>query len=325
MRIAVVGTGSIGLRHLRLLGEVEGVVPVAVPARPQRVAELQAQGIEAVAGIEAALQLELAGAIVATDTGRHAADSEAFLRVCPVLVEKPMAPTAREGERMIEAARAHGRALHVACCLRFDAGLHWAHQRRAAVGPPALLDAECLSWLPTWRPGRDFLSTYSARPGEGGVLLDLVHEIDSCFWFAGPFRALVADLENQGLVGLPKGLEETAAISARHASGLQSTIRLSYAVRPGVRRLRFWGTEGMVEWDGIERRAELRDANGNNQETFSWTGPDDMYRAQRDAWLASLRGEPSPRLVTAADGLHAVKVCDVARRASARGSREEVA
>lgn len=324
MRIAVVGTGSIGLRHLRLLREVEGIVPVAVPARPQRAAELQAQGFEAVSGMEAALTLDLAGAIVATDTGRHASDTEAFLGACPVLVEKPMAPNARDGERMVDAARTHGRALHVACCLRFDAGLHWAHQQRTAVGTPVLLDAECLSWLPTWRPGRDFLTTYSARPGEGGVLLDLIHEIDSCFWFAGPFRALIADVENQGLVGMPKAIEQTATISAHHASGLPSNIRLSYAIRPGVRRLRFWGVEGVVEWNGIERRAERRDVDGTLKEAFTWTGPNDMYRAQRDAWLASLRGESSPRLVPAGDGLHAVKVCDVARRAAARGAREEI-
>ena len=324
MRIAVMGTGSIGLRHLRLLREVDGIVPVAVPARPSRAAELLAQGIEAVTSIDAALELGLSGAIVATDTQRHAGDSEAFLAACPVMVEKPMAPTAASAERMIEAARVHGRALHVACCLRFDAALHWAHQRRAVIGPPTLLDAECLSWLPTWRPGRDLLSTYSARPGEGGVLLDLIHEIDSAFWFAGPFRTVVAQLDNHGLAGLPKAVDETAAITARHTSGLQSTIRLSYAVRPEVRRLRFWGSEGVVEWNGIERRSEVRDVSGRTKETFTGTGADDMYRGQRDAWLASLRGEPSPRLVPAADGLHAVKVCDAARRASARGVREEV-
>jgi predicted dehydrogenase len=324
MHIAVVGTGSIGLRHLRLLREVEGVVPVAVPARPSRAAELRSQGITTASSAEAALELGLSGAIVATDTGRHVADTETFLRACPVLVEKPMAPTAGDAERMIAAARSRGRALHVACCLRFDAALHWAHQRRSALGSPTLLDAECLSWLPAWRPGRELLSTYSARTGEGGVLLDLIHEIDSSFWFAGPFRTVVAELDNQALVGLPKDVDETAAITARHASGVRSTIRLSYAVRPEIRRLRFWGTAGVVEWNGIERRSELRDVSGNVQEAFTGTGPDDMYRAQRDAWLASLRGEPSPRLVPAADGLHALKVCDAARLAAKSGIREEI-
>jgi predicted dehydrogenase len=325
MRIAVVGTGSIGMRHLRLLREVADVVPVAVPVRAQRVTELRGQGFEAVPSVEEALAQGLAGAIVATDTGRHRADAEACLRACAVLVEKPMAANARDAEQMAEAARAHGRALHVACCLRFDEGLAWAHARRDAVGTPVMLDVECLSWLPTWRPARDHLATYSARPGEGGVLLDLIHDVDSCFWFGGPLASVQGQLDNQGLVGLPRGLDETALVTARHRSGLPAVIRLSYAVRPPARRLRLWGTAGAVMWDGVARVAVRLDLDGREQESFSWRGPDEMYRAQRDAWLASLRGQPAPRLVPAGDGVHALNICDAARRSSARGAREEVA
>jgi predicted dehydrogenase len=325
MRIAVVGTGSIGMRHLRLLGEVPEVVPVAVPVRPQRVAELRALGYEAAASLDEALAQAPAGVIVATDTGRHAADVELCLRHAPVLVEKPMTVNAREAARMVDTARALGRGLHVACCLRFDEGLAWAHARREAIGAPVFLDVECLSWLPSWRPTRDHLSTYSARPGEGGVLLDLIHEVDSAFWFAGPYRVVTAELDNAGLVGLPKTVEETAVLSARHASGLRSAVRLSFAVRPPVRRLRMWGTAGALVWDGIERRAVRLDSEGVERESTSWGGPDQMYRAQRDAWLAALRGEPSPRLVPGTDGWQALSACDAARRSAARGAREEVA
>jgi predicted dehydrogenase len=325
MRIAVVGTGSIGMRHLRLLREVPEVVPVAVPVRPQRVAELRALGYEAVPSLEAALAEAPAGVIVATDTGRHAADVERCLQHAPVLVEKPMTVNAREAAHMVETARARGRGLHVACCLRFDAGLAWTHARREAIGAPVFLDVECLSWLPSWRPSRDHLATYSARPGEGGVLLDLIHEVDSAFWFAGPYRVVTAELDNTGLVGLPKNVEETAVISARHVSGLRSTVRLSFAVRPPVRRLRLWGTAGALLWDGIERRAVRLDSDGVEQESTTWNGPDEMYRAQRDAWLSSLRGEPALRLVPGGDGWQALAACDAARRSAARGVREEVA
>lgn len=325
MRVVVVGTGSIGMRHLRLLREVPGITPVAVPARPQRVPELRTQGYESVPSLTEALDQAPAGVIVATDTGRHAADSEACLAVAPVLVEKPMAANALDAARMVEAARVHGRALHVACCLRFDHGLAWAHQQREAIGTAVLLDVECLSWLPAWRPARDHLATYSARPGEGGVMLDLIHDIDSGFWFGGPYRAISAELDNPGLVGLPKGLEELAVINARHASGLRSTVRLSYAVRPQTRRLRLWGTAGALIWDGIARRAARLDSDGAEQEAVTWEGADEMYRGQRDAWLGSLRGEPAPRLVPARDGLHAVMAIDAARRSAARGAREELA
>ncbi len=42
------------------------------------------------------------------------------------------------------------------------------------------------SWLPDWRPDRDYRESYSARLDEGGVLRDLVHEID---YADGPVRS----------------------------------------------------------------------------------------------------------------------------------------
>ena len=46
---------------------------------------------------------------------------------------------------------------------------------------------ECQSWLPYWRPERDYRESYSARADEGGVLRDLVHELDYAIWaFGGP-------------------------------------------------------------------------------------------------------------------------------------------
>lgn len=48
-------------------------------------------------------------------------------------------------------------------------------------------------YLPSWRPGRDYRHTYSAKKAEGGgVLRDLSHEIDYCLWFCGNCLAVTA-------------------------------------------------------------------------------------------------------------------------------------
>jgi predicted dehydrogenase len=48
-------------------------------------------------------------------------------------------------------------------------------------------------YLPSWRPERDYRLSYSAKKNEGGgVLLDLSHELDYLRWFFGDWHKMVA-------------------------------------------------------------------------------------------------------------------------------------
>ena len=323
MKLLVLGTGSIGTRHLRVLGGLAGVKVVAAPLRPERRAQLAAEGIDAVAP-EAISGLSLDGAVVATDTGRHSSDAASLLERCPVLVEKPLAPTVEAGAGVIAASERTGRALRVACCMRFDPGLGWVRERLERLGRLHAADAECQSWLFDWRPGRNPLTSYAARPGEGGVLLDLIHEIDYCSWLLGPVRRVFGHLENRGLLGMQSEVEESARLLLDHGA-LVSTLRLSFAARPASRRLRIWGDEGLLEWDFLARAACLRDRAGRELDRFGWSAPEPMYRAQAEAWLASLAERDAGPLATGDDGLAAVAVCDAARASHRAGRWESIA
>ena len=316
--VAVIGTGSIGNRHLRLLQAMDGVRPVAVPFRAERVAQWQQDGFTACT-VEDARDLELAGVIVCNDTAKHAHTAATWLERCPVLSEKPLAPTAAEASIALEASRRHGRSLHVACNLRFDAGLRWIRERLPQVGRVTAVDAECLSWLPAWRPQRDFRDTYSARAGEGGVLLDMIHEIDYCRWLFGECESLVATVDNLGILGLPSEVDEAVRLLWTGRDGLRIGVSLSYVARPTRRTLRVSGERGMLEWDLVKRAARALDADGRLVDEYSWTGPDDMYRNQLAAWLAVLRGEDRADLSTGADGVAALRICDAARASSRLG------
>lgn len=330
--VLVVGTGSAGMRHLQVLAQ-QGVSVVAVPARPERALEIRRQGIPAANSLAEGLALLPRAAVIATDTGRHRDDALTCLRAgCDVLVEKPLAPNGDDA-RVIEAA-AHklGRRAHVACCLRFDPGLVWVRENLRELGRIVGADSECLSWLPSWRPERDHRATYAARAGEGGVLLDLVHEIDACLWMFGPVESVAAHLDHSGLVGLD-AVEDSASLLLRHRTGVSVTMRLSYAVRPSTRRLRIWGEHGTIEWDGIARRATLVSARGTLVGGLTWPTSATMYEEQAAAWAATLFPErataANPRsrsqLCELGAAVEAVDVCDLAKRSSATGRRLEAA
>ncbi len=120
MRWAIWGTGAISARFTEGLADVPGARATMVASRDEARAAAFAQA-HAIAGhvggddpamVAAALAAKADIAYIATPTGWHAACAEACLAAgLHVLVEKPLASTAAEAERLAEAARRHGRFL----------------------------------------------------------------------------------------------------------------------------------------------------------------------------------------------------------------------
>ena len=198
------GTGSAGQRHLKALRSVGGVEPVAVPHRRSRLAELEADGFATAPDIRTAASYGARIGIVATDTARHADDALSALEEgLGVLIEKPMAVDAAEARRLCEQASKLGRTVYVGCVLRFSESLNTFRDLLGNIGRLHAVRIECQSYLPEWRPGRAYQESYSARAGEGGVLRDLIHEIDYAGWLFGWPVALHAKVRNLDPLSFP--------------------------------------------------------------------------------------------------------------------------
>lgn len=313
--VCVVGTGSIGLRHLKLLKSSPDVTVFAVPHRQGRAAELQAMGFETV-DLSSLAGVAVDAAVIASDTAHHVTDSLRFGDDVHLLIEKPAAADAAS---LLPLCSRSFRSAHVACVLRFNPGLVWLRERLDRIGVIQFADAECLSWLPAWRGSHDFRESYSSRPAEGGVLRDLIHEIDYLHWLLGPIASVSASVWNSGQLGLAPELDETAVATLRTRAGLRITLRLSFAARPTSRLLRIWGERGLLTWDAIERRSTLRSVEGELLESMTWPDSSTMYAEQVASWLRLMReGQPS-QLATLDDGCAALRVIDAMRSSSVNG------
>lgn len=259
IRTAVVrGTGSIGARHLRVLRSLGVSDLVAVPVRPSRTTSPDLGDARITDSIPEAADL----VVVATDTSRHVLDAvealDAGARV--VLVEKPLVGSPEEANTLLAHPRVD--AVRVCAPLRFHEGLRAA---RAAVadlprGGSARIVSQ--SWLPDWRPDRDYRQSYSVRPGEGGAMLDLVHEIDYALWlFGSPTDAhgIVSPVPSP-VLGLP--VDESADLLWRAADGTHVSIRVDYVTRPPRRSLLVTSPGGSVAWDALAARVEVTDDDG---------------------------------------------------------------
>jgi predicted dehydrogenase len=236
------------MRHLRVMRDYLKLDPVALPVRSSRADELRAEGFQTLAGWEEGLAFAPQAVVVATDTTRHLADATRALAAgADVLIEKPLSPTVAGIKEFAELSVASGRRVFVACNLRFDAGLQLFRKQLSEIGRIHAVRIECQSYLPSWRPGTDYRRSYSASAQQGGVLRDLIHEIDYAIWLFGPPMAVIGHVKNSGVLEIEA--EESADLIWEAQSGATVSLRLDYLTHTPRRRMQALASVG--SWSGI--------------------------------------------------------------------------
>jgi len=316
MKAIVIGTGSIGFRHLSVLRN-GGQSVAALPKRPERGAQLQQLGFTVAGSLDEAASQGVRRAIIATDTRLHEVDTLDTLRCgMDALVEKPLTSTLAEARRIQVAAQAGRGRVFVGCTLRFSESLRKFRSWLPRLGALHAVRIECQSYLPDWRPDRPYRESYSARAEEGGVLRDVIHEIDYAGWLFGWPHRLQATLRNLGRLEI--GAEEIADLFWVTSAGVSVSLCLDYISRPPCRRMTARGEHGTLEWDAMRSRVGLT-TTAESDEFVSAQTRDEMVLAQDLAFLAA--GD-DPHLATLEDAVRAVAICEAARGAS-ESRREE--
>lgn len=270
MRALVVGFGSAGERHARLLSELcdkVGVVSRRPTARPLAFGTVD----------DALTQFTPDYVVVANETSAHRSTLER-LQQCgfnkPVLVEKPLWRS-RDAELPKPFAK-----LFVGYNLRFHPVIQALRQHIAG---RKVISAEihCGSWLPDWRPARDYRTTSSAlRASGGGALHDLSHELDYANWLFGPWRRVTAI--GGHLSSLAIETDDVAMILCEMANCPALSISLNYVERTPRRGI-IVNTEDDTLIADLEA-GTLRSAVTGPIEVAAFV-LDDTYRAQHRAVL----------------------------------------
>jgi predicted dehydrogenase len=153
-------------------------------------------------------------------------------------------------------------------------------------------------------------------------LRDLIHEIDYAGWLFGWPTSLHARLVNTGTLGIDA--EESADLSWETKDGITVTLRLDYLTRPSRRRMTVCGRNGTWTWDGISNFSIYENVEGACERMVSTQTRDQMLTEQATAFLAVKSGQINPCLTSGLDGIHAILICDAARRAALSRREESV-
>lgn len=305
-RILVAGAGAFGREHLSRLSRMVDVEIVGIadrlPAAAQEAAErygLPVWDTDATALID---RLRPDGLIVATPANSHVPLACAALdRGIPVLVEKPVAPTAVEVAALIEVeARSTAFVLpgHV---LRFSA----AHRllvniaRSDAIGP--ILSV-------TSRRFRDDSHAVRYRDIDP-VLMTMIHDIDLCLWITG------AKAGEAFAVRRPADTPRSQTIAlVRDSTGAAWQLATAWtfpAESVPADRVEIVGEHGSVElevgrhisqWGTVDRRIDL-----------ATLPPEDALQAELDEFIRCIRTGTRPAVVTTRDAERGLAAAETIR------------
>src|SRR4051794_22127398 len=229
VRIAVVGAGLIGLRHIEEIRRSRGARLSAIVDPSPRAAEVAREaGVPLYASLEECFAQDRPdGVVLATPNQLHVEQGlHCVAAGVPVLVEKPIAHTLAEGRRLVEAAESAGARLLV--------GHHRPHSpilrkavevvRSGVLGSIVGVIGSAVFYKPDSDGYYDGPYAWRREPGGGPILINMIHEVGNLRAMVGEIVAVQAMASNatRGFA-----VEDTAAISLRFANGALGSFLLS--------------------------------------------------------------------------------------------------
>jgi predicted dehydrogenase len=266
-QVLVIGTGSIGRRHIQCLKEL-GVPDVFVCEPVEANLNLVRSMFDirgAFSDIEQSLQHTFDGVIICVPNHVHAAIAVPIIeRGMPVLLEKPIEIDLAAARRIQEAVHKNGVVCQIGYCLRFSTAMEQIHAiiESGTLGKILCADVTVGQYLPDWRPGVDYRTVYSAIKSQGGgVCLDISHELDYFRWFFGEPVHIQSHV--QKISGLEIDVEDVAETIVTTNRGTVGRIHLDYLSRTSRRRLSIVAEKGNVEYDFISGMLEIYEAGSD--------------------------------------------------------------
>ena len=305
-RVGVVGAGSLGFHHIRILRDLRGVqFSGFFETRPERRAEVEKElRARSHATVEELLDASDAAVIVVPTSAHYAVASAAIERGKHVFIEKPITTTLEEADALLELARQKGVMIQIGHIERFNRAVRAAlpHVKR-----PRFIDSERLA-------------PFSPRGSDVAVVLDLmIHDIDLLLTLVG------SEARDIAAVGVPvlTPMLDIANARVTFMSGAVANITSSRISREKKRKIRIFQEREYLSLDLAAGTGEFYRLKSDFDPTSLRSAPADIaafvdrvklhapdgepLKLELESFVAALKGK-SPVVVTGEEGRLALGV-----------------
>jgi UDP-N-acetylglucosamine 3-dehydrogenase len=313
LRAGVIGGGSMGRNHIRVLRDLDDLVELAGVAEPSETARatLRKEGATLYARPEHLLEQERPDlVIVAVPTAEHAQVGLLALRYgCHVLIEKPIASTEQEGRALIDEAACQGLLLAVGHIERHNPAIVELKRRLEAAELGHVFEAHVRR-----------IGPFPTRIRDVGVVLDLAtHDIDVLrYLLDGEVERVYAETERR----IHTDHEDLLSALLRFSGGTVAALDINWLTPTKVRKLSVTGERGMFTVNYLTQELTFYE---NDATDITWTalrtikgvseGNMTRLKIQRQEplcvelmdFLTAIRDGRSP-LVRGEDGLAALRI-----------------
>lgn len=314
-RVLVVGLGSIGQRHARLLSErVDVELHICDMIEEHRLNAISALVNPVVfehSDFSHALLAKPDIVFICLPNQLHVpVGLQAIENGADVFVEKPISDSIEAAQKLVAAAEVNGRFLQVGYMLRLDEGLCRMKNIVNTNGIGNLVG------------GRAMIGTYitllnakspDREKNPNSLVVDYTHELDFIRWFFGEvddIKAMAACLGDLPLKALPNMFQ----MILKMKSGALVQVHMDYIQFPQRRIFELYGDRGTLSYDFMTGNIRHFKFQKQHQWEDIYVAPimdrwDDLFRAEHNL-MFTRRADGLTPLVSGFDGLQVLKIAE---------------
>lgn len=185
LKVCFIGVGSIAKRHINNLRIIAQQRNINITIDALRRSQSDSEGIDTIFTDAFCLPDNYDVIFITNPTAAHLETLKRFhYNGKHFFIEKPVV-SVHQIEDAVKLELKEDSIYYVACPLRYNAVIQYIEDK---IDPDDVISVRSISssYLPEWRPGKDYRETYSAHKDMGGgVSIDLIHEWDYLTYLFG--------------------------------------------------------------------------------------------------------------------------------------------